>query len=175
MNSLLTQPIVKTCSSRLAAAMSVACIVLLGICPAAHAQSSTIKYTEFARIEKNNGTLFLLECGVRSPYDGYVRWRFTNKSNITVYDLTLNDKTYTLNNDKTVNRSGEQIASKVEPMDSKTSNADAVNSEENTGSFSDKNSNRVKEFSINGPIIKFAKERGGDKFSWEKFGTLVTQ
>lgn len=94
-------------------------------------------------------------------------------AHITVYDISLNDKTYTLSDDKTVNRSGEQIAAKVEPMDSKTSNADAVNSDENKGAFSDKNSNKVKEFSIKGPIIKFAKERGGDKINWETVGTLV--
>ena len=172
---MINRPRFATVSSKLLSAASLACALFLGICPALRAQSTTIKYTEFAKVVKNNAALFTLEYGIRSPYDGEVRWRFTNKSNTTIYDVSINDKTYTLNDDKTVKCPGEEITSKLAPMDSKTSQPDPVNSDENKGSFSDKNSNRVKEINIKGPMIKIAKEKGGEQLSWDTFGTVVTQ
>ena len=148
-------------------------IVLLAVCPAVHAQSDTWTYKEFARITKNGGTLFVLEVGMKSAgYDGYVRWRFTNKGNKTLYNIIISDKTYTLANGKTVDRSGEQVTLKLEPMDSKATEPDAVNSEENTGAYSDKNSNPAKRASFKGSIITFATEKDGTAKGWESYGTL---
>lgn len=143
----------------------------LGVCSSAKAQS-TVSYTEFARVSKNGAALFVLEYGIKSPYDGYVRWKFTNNSNKTVYDVSINDKVYTLNDGQTVDRSGEQIASKIEPMDSKTSQPDAVNSSENTGTYSDKNSNGIKRLTVSRPTVELKTDKDGEKVGWDNFGTL---
>lgn len=136
------------------------------------AQSSWT-YTEFAKVVNGSGTLFKLEYGIKkNGYNGYVKWRITNLSNQPVYNVSIADKNYKLSSGAIVKRSGENITSVLQPGESKTTMADAVNSDENHGSWSDKNDNPVTYLEVATPMIRFAFERYGNKVGWNTVGSV---
>ena len=115
-----------------------------------------------------------MEYGIRSSgYDGYVKWRITNHTNITVYDVSIASKKYTLSNGKEVSRSMESITSTLGPGESKTTMYDAVNAADYGGSVTKTNPTTLSRLSLEQPMIKFAAEKNGKKHGWESAGTVI--
>jgi hypothetical protein len=129
-------------------------------------------YTTYAEVTNKTGTLFTLEYGVMKKYNGYVKWKITNHTQMTVYDVGIANKEYTLSNGKIVKRSGESLTSTLKPGASKTNISDAVNSSENYGAWSDKNDNPVKSIRLKIPMIRFAAEKNGKRYAWSEAGTV---
>lgn len=132
--------------------------------------------TPFAEVVKEGSTLFTLaSCITAKGYSGKVKWRLTNHSNMTIYGVSIADKVYTLADKKVVKRSGESLSSKIAPGETKSTMSDAVNSSENYGNWSDKNDNPVVRITLEQPMIKFATEKKGKKYGWDRAGEVVTK
>jgi hypothetical protein len=132
----------------------------------------TYSYKTYSTVIKNDAIIYKLEYGVNSHgYNGQVRWRFTNYSDITLYDVMINDKKYTLSSGETKGRSGEMMTSTLGPGKSVSSVVnDYVNSGENYGTYSDKNDNQVVDVSVKEPVIRFKIDKKGKSISWEPNG-----
>lgn len=152
--------------------LSAVALFLVAFTQAGISQSNW-NYTEFAYVSNQSGKLFSLEYGIhKNGYNGRVKWRITNQSNQTVYDVGISDKSYTLANGKVVKRLGERITSSLAPGQSKETMSDAVNSSENYGNWSDKNDNPVRYLQLATPMIKFAMEKNGTRIGWDQVGTV---
>lgn len=130
------------------------------------------EYKTYAEVTNKTGVLFTLEYGMKKKYNGYVKWRITNHTQMTVYDVSIANKEYTLANGKKVSRAAESLTSVLKPNDPKTTMADAVNSDENYGNWSDKNNNPVTSVLLKTPMIRFAAEKNGQKYDWSMAGTV---
>ena len=149
--------------------MFLLCLVALLFTVTVSAQSSW-NYTIFNEITNSTGVLFRLEFGIRkSGYDGYVRWRITNYTkNVTVYDVSIADKKYTLSDGRIVSALGENIASTLGPGESKTNiEPDAVNTAEHGGFSRKANPAGLKSVSMKQPYVQFAVEKNGKRYGWD--------
>lgn len=126
-------------------------------------------YTVYKTITNGGVKLFTLEYGINPKgYNGYVKWRLTNHTNKTIYDVSINDKTYTLSDGRVATQSGESMANTIGPGGFGTTMPDPVNSSEYALN-SDKNfENPVKSLSVEYPEIKF-KDKDGNEYSWDSF------
>ena len=130
--------------------------------------------TTFAEVVKEGGTMFTLaSCISAKGYSGKVKWRLTNHTNQTIYGVSIANKVYTLADKKIVKRSGESLSSKIAPGETKSTMSDAVNSNENYASWSDKNKNPVVKITLEQPMIKFAFEKREKKHGWGDGGSVV--
>jgi hypothetical protein len=117
--------------------------------------------------KSSNDGLLVLEYGIsKNGYDGYVKWRLTNKSNKTLLNVVMGDKTYTLQDQKTVKRLGGSISTILAPKLSATEMSDPVNSSENVGSFYPTNNNPVIQIEVKDPIVKFNLSNDGKTYNW---------
>ncbi|MFK5985330.1 MAG: hypothetical protein QM479_07880, partial [Pseudomonadota bacterium] len=123
--------------------------------------------TLFDEVKNSTGVLFTLDVCISSAYNGRVKWKFTNHTQSTVYNVSIANKIYTLSDSKVVNRSGETIKSKVLSGESTFTITDAVNTDENYGNWSDKNDNPVVSVSLGNPSIKFRNTIDGPIVSWD--------
>lgn len=105
-------------------------------------------------------------------YNGRIKWRLTNNTNATLYDLSISDKEYTLASGETVSCLGERITSTLAPGESKTTQSDAVNTTENYGAWSDKNDNSVVRIKLVTLMITFSLEKYGNRMSWNELGAV---
>ena len=64
------------------------CLLLFSFTGASQTKPSW-SFKTYAVIEKNSIPLFRLEYGMRDKYDGWVTWRLSNLSTITVYDVSI--------------------------------------------------------------------------------------
>jgi hypothetical protein len=133
---------------------------------------TTYSFKLYSTVIRNDAIIYKLEYGVNSKgYDGQVKWRFTNNSDITLYDIMINDKKYTLTSGETKGRLAEMITSVLGPGKSVSSVVnDYVNSAENYGTYSDKNDNPVVDVSVKEPVIRFKTDKKGKSISWEQYG-----
>ena len=142
------------------------------ISPLALSAQSDWDFQEFAKVTKNKEVLFTLEWGtLKDGYNGYVKWRLTNHTAQTIYDIAFEDKVYTLSDGRTTKEWGQRVAGSLAPGASVVK-MDNVNASENTGGLTRRNSNPVKKVEIKEPMLKFAVEKGGERHGWELAGTL---
>jgi len=126
-------------------------------------------YTEYKTIYKDGVKQFTLEYGVnQNGYDGKVKWRLTNYTNTIYYNVSINDKRYTLSNSQTREASSETFfyGTTFGPGQLLTT-TDAVNSNENYGNWSDKNDNPVTGVKVGYPEIELALEKNGATYPWD--------
>ncbi|TDY13831.1 hypothetical protein [Meridianimaribacter flavus] len=132
-------------------------------------------FTKYAEVTNKTGTFFTLEYGILSTgYNGRIKWRITNHTQMPVYDVGIANKTYTLSNGEIVSKPGETFSRMLGPGESKESLSDAVNPMENyTKNWVTKNDNPIVKIHLDSPMIKFAAEKNGERYSWEKAGAVT--
>lgn len=136
-------------------------------------QENPWEYKTYAEVTNKHGVLFTLEYGMKKRYNGQVRWRITNHTQKTFYDIGIADKEYTLKDGKTVKVSGESFVNVLAPNESKTSMPDSVNSSENYGNWSDKNKNPVITAVLKTPMIQMAVTKNGERYDWGMAGSVI--
>ena len=131
-------------------------------------------FVKYAAISNGSGELFVLEYGYKSSgYNGYIKWRLTNNSNTTVYNISIADKVYTMTDGRSIGRSGETISSRLSPGESKSTYSDAVNSDEHGGFGAVSNPASISQLRVERPMIRFSLQRNGSTQDWADFGRLI--
>ena len=131
-------------------------------------------FVKYAAISNGSGELFVLEYGYKSSgYNGYIKWRLTNNSTQTVYNVSIGDKVYTMTDGSTISRSGESIANSLSPVSSKTTMSDAVNSDEHGGFGAVNNPAMISQLRVNRPIIRFSLQRNTSSQDWSNYGSVI--
>jgi hypothetical protein len=87
-------------------------------------------------------------------------------------EQSINKKYYLLSDKKNISKLSESMPSILRPGENKSNIADAVNTNENYGTWSDKNDNPVIGIKIDKPEIQFALEDNGKKYGWGEFGKV---
>ncbi len=112
-------------------------------------------YRGFASFRNGVHEVMTLEYEVRD--DGWgVRWRVTNTSDKPYYDVGVEDKVYTMNDDSEVKRSGESCREgKLGPGESCVTLWDPVGYEGKP---------KVKKVTMKHPLVNFAMEKNGKRY-----------
>ena len=93
------------------------------------------------------------------------QWRVKNETNRTLYDVSIDNKTYVCSNEKEISRSGESVTSTLSPSETDSTMPDNLDREKCpriTGvHFDDLDT-----------IIEFQIERNGRTYNWGEFGNV---
>jgi hypothetical protein len=131
------------------------------------------RFQEYASLKDPRGfKLFVLEWGTKPDYNGKVAWRFRNNTNRTVYDVSIADRRYTLASGQEKGVSGQYMTWTLPAGESKTI-YDYVNSSQNTGTWSNRNSNSVEYVALKAPNIRLKVNKSDPRrTSWSDYGTV---
>ena len=94
-----------------------------------------------------------------------VQWRVVNNTGSTLYDVGIDNKTYICDNGRSVGRSGERVAGRIEPNAMDSTLPDNLDGNTCPGVSS-------AEFASAQSVVSFSVERGGRRQGWGNFGNV---
>jgi hypothetical protein len=123
-------------------------------------------YNEYARVTKNGVTMFIVEYGIASKgWDGDVKWKITNLSSVTVYNVFLEDHNITLSGKEPKHCLSQIFKSTLGPGETGTTEPDYLLT-------SAKNPPSLEKISFPKSIVTFKTDAKGERVGWEYAGNV---
>jgi len=135
------------------------CFLYLPTFASAQNEDGSWKFSKYYETKNPQGkTMLVLSNSIfkkDKSYDGRVKWKIQNVSDIILCGLSIGSREYELKSGKIVEFSALRTSNCLTPGNTKYFEPDIVNVSENTGWWSDRNNNPVVQIKFWGPIIGY--------------------